>query len=128
MVGESLVVELFSLIDRLDLDGAVELYADDAVFLGARGRPEIRRTMERGLASHADVRTRHVIGNLRSHVVRGAVLVEFTNVAYTIPGPEEVPGGSVLARSVLDQEMLMRRDPDARLRIAEHRIIGYELP
>jgi len=128
LAGESLVVELFALIDRLDLDRAVALYADDAVFLRARGRGEIRAVMERGLAPHADDRTRHVIGNLRSHVVGGGVLVEFTNVAYTVHAPGELSGGSVSARSVLDQEMLMRRDPDSRLRIAEHRILGYELP
>jgi hypothetical protein len=128
MAGESLVVEFFARVDRVDLDGAVELYADDAVFLGARGRLEIRATMARGLAAHAGLRSRHVIGNLRSRVAQGMVLVEYTNVAYTLDRPGGLPDGSVIARSVLDQEMLLRKDPAARLRIAEHRILGYELP
>jgi hypothetical protein len=121
MAGESLVVEFFARVDRVDLDRAVALYADEAVFLGARGRVEIRAVMERGLAAHSGVRTRHVIGNLRSHVVGGMVLVEYTNVAYTLDGSGE-------ARSVLDQEMLLRPQPGSGLRIVEHRIMGYELP
>jgi hypothetical protein len=128
MAGEALVIEFFALVDRVDLDAAVGLYTGDAVFLGARGRVEIRATMERGLAANAGVRSRHVIANLRSRLVGGNLLVQFTNVAYTLDDSEEPAHDPVSARSVLDQEMLIRRESGSNLRIAEHRIIGYQVP
>jgi ketosteroid isomerase-like protein len=123
IAAEAVSVELFTRIDRRDLDGALDLYDADAVFLEARGRDEIRQTMTAGLAENAHVRSRHVLGNVRSSVV-GAdeVLVEYTAVAYTL-----ADGASPVARSVLDQEQLVRRGPDGGLRIAEHRIFGYRV-
>jgi ketosteroid isomerase-like protein len=122
--GQALPAEYFARIDRVDLDGAVELYREDATFLGVRGRPQIRQRMEQGLAPNAGRRSRHVIANLRSSLVdRDTLLVEYTAVAYTLDG-----SSPVAARSVFDQEMVIRRGPDGRLRIADHRIIGFEPP
>ena len=59
LAAQALVVELFGRIDRQDIDGAVALYAQDATFLGARGRDEIRETMLRGLSPNAGQRSRH---------------------------------------------------------------------
>jgi uncharacterized protein (TIGR02246 family) len=120
--GQGLPAEYFARIDRADLDGAVELYTEDATFLGARGRAQIRQRMEQGLAPNAGKRSRHVIANLRSSLVdRDTLLVEYTAVAYTLDG-----SNPVAARSVFDQEMVIRRGPEGWLRIADHRIIGFE--
>lgn len=122
--GQALPAEYFARIDRVDLDGAVELYAEDATFLGARGRHQIRQRMEQGLAPNAGNRSRHVIANLRSSLVdRDTLLVEYTAVAYTLDG-----SSPVATRSVFDQEMVIRRGPDGWLRIADHRILGFEPP
>jgi len=122
--GEALAAEYFARVDRVDLDGAVELYAEDATFLGARGCAQIRHRMEEGLASNADKRSRHVIANLRSSLVDGdTLLVEYTAVAYTLDGSSPVS-----TRSVFDQEMIIRRGPDGWLRIADHRILGFDPP
>jgi ketosteroid isomerase-like protein len=119
LAGQALVAEFFDRVDRGVLDDAVGLYAADAVFLGAQGRSAIRETMVRGLAPNADKRTRHVVGNVRSYPDGGVLVVRYTALAYTLDGP-----GPYAARSVLDQEMCMRRGPDGRLQIVEHRIFG----
>jgi hypothetical protein len=117
IAAQALVVELFARIDARDIDGAVALYARDAVFLGARGRREIREVMLRGLAPNASQRSRHVIGNLRSTPLGAdSVLVRYTAVAYTMNGT--VP---VAVRSILDQEQVVRRH-DGVLEVAEQRI------
>ncbi len=122
--GQAFPAEYFARIDRVDLDGAVELYTEDATFLGARGRAQIRQRMEQGLAPNAGNRSRHVVANVRSSLVnRDTLLVEYTAVAYTLDG-----SSPVATRSVFDQEMLIRRGPDGWLRIADHRIIGFEPP
>lgn len=119
-------MDLFARIDARDIDGAVALYADDAVFLAARGRDEIRAAMLQGLASNADQRSRHVIANVRSDFLDGAgdaVLVRYTAMAFTLvtPGPPAL-------RSILDQEQVIRRRADGRLEIAEQRIFGFQVP
>ena len=123
LAAQHLVIELFARIDARDIDGAVALYAEDAVFLGARGRREIREVMLRGLAPNAAQRSRHVIGNVRSAVLGAdSVLVRYTAVAYTMDGT--VP---VAVRSILDQEPVVRRR-DGALEVAEQRIPGFAPP
>lgn len=122
LAAEAVTVEYFALVDTGDLASATALYAEDAVFLGARGRAEIGQAMRRGLAVNAGLRSRHVIGNVRSTVLdAGTVVVDYTAVAYTLGEPPAV-------RSVLDQQQLLRRDPEGILRTAEHRIPGYAGP
>jgi ketosteroid isomerase-like protein len=117
LAAQALVVELFARIDAKDVDGAVALYAQDALFLGAKGRSEIRETMLRGLAPNAGQRSRHVIANLRSTPQDAdSVLVRYTAVAYTMEGT--VP---LAARSIIDQEQVVRRRGGA-LEVAEQRI------
>lgn len=121
--GQNFVAEYFARVDRRDVDGAVLMYAEDAVFLGALGRAEIRRTMEKGLAAHADRPTRHVIANVRASLRDPVtVLVEYTALAYTL-GTD----GPLSPRSILDQEMHMRAGDADRLLIAEHRIAGFRI-
>lgn len=124
LAAHALVAELFARIDRADIDDAAELYAEDASFLGARGPAEIRQTMQRGLEANAGHRSRHVIGNVRSGITEdGSVLVEYTVVAYTLDGT-----GPPAPRTVIDQEQVVRRRPDGRLEIAEHRLLGFVPP
>ena len=120
LASQRVVVELFRCIDAGDLDGALALYADDAVFRGAEGRAAIRAVVVKGLAPNADRRSRHVIGNLRAEIVGvdGAV-VRYTAVTYTLDGP-----GPYAPRSVLDQEQQHRVEPDGIVRIVRHDIPG----
>jgi hypothetical protein len=123
LAAQDLVIELFARIDAKDIDGAVSLYAVDAVFLGARGRHEIREVMLRGLAPNAGQRSRHVIANVRSVPLDDdSVLVRYTAVAYTMDGT-----APVAVRSILDQEQVVRRR-DGVLEVAEQRIPGFAPP
>jgi ketosteroid isomerase-like protein len=116
------VTEVFARLDAGDLDGALALYADDAELLGARGRPEIKAAMMRGMAPNAGKRTRHVISNLRARAIDDStMLVEYTAVTYTLDGP-----GPYAPRSILDQEQELRADRDGVLRVVRHRIFGFE--
>jgi len=123
LAAQALVMELFARIDAKDIVGAVALYAQDATFLGARGRHEIREVMLRGLAPNGEQRSRHVIGNVRSMPLDpDSVLVRYTAVAYTMDAA--VP---VAVRSILDQEQVVRRR-DGVLEVAEQRIAGFAPP
>lgn len=123
--AQALVVELFARIDARDLDGAVALYAEDATFLAATGRAQIRAQMVNGLAANAEHRSRHAITNVASAVLdERSVLVRYTAIAYTL-----LPEAAPQVRTVLDQEQVIRRRPDgAGLEIAEQRIFGFEPP
>lgn len=124
--AQALVVELFARIDAKDIDGAVGLYAADAEFLDAKGPAAIRDVMVRGLAPNADHQSRHVITNLRSRPAGGAsgsVVVSYTALAFTLAGD-----GPFAARSILDQEQVIRRRADGALEIAAQRIFGYGSP
>jgi hypothetical protein len=124
LASERLVIELFDRLDAHDLERAVELYADDATFLGAQGTAAIRETMRRGMAPNAGKRTRHVIGNLRSRALSAdTTQVQYTAVTYTLDGD-----GPYAPRSVLDQEQLHRLDADGTLRIVRHEIFGFAPP
>lgn len=124
LAAQALVSEYFARVDQRDIPGAVALYAEDATFLGARGPAEIRETMLRGLQNNVQHRSKHVIANLRSSSADAdLVLVEYTALAYTLDGP-----GPFAARSILDQQMLLRPGAEGGLRIVEHRIFGFEAP
>jgi hypothetical protein len=119
LASQHVVFELFSRLDERDLDGALALYADDAVFLGAQGRAAIRDVMVEGLAPNADKRSRHAIANVRGEVVGpDEAVVRYTAVTYTLDG-----GGPYPPRSVLDQQQ-RHRVVDGRVRIVRHEIFG----
>lgn len=119
LASAAIVAELFHRIDAGDVAGAVELYSDDATFLRARGKVEIRTALERGISSN---RSRHLITNVRARSEEGVgiMVVEYTAAAFTLEG-----GGPFAARAVLDQVQRHRRDPDGVVRIVEHQILGY---
>jgi hypothetical protein len=122
LAGPAVTVEYFARLDRRDRAGALDLYAEDAVFLGAHGRESIGAVMERGLAPNADHRTRHVVANVTARCADAGVVVAYTVLAYTL---DDV-GGKPALRTVLDQEMHLRPAPDGPLRIAEHRIFEFD--
>jgi hypothetical protein len=123
LAAQALAIEYFARIDRRDLDGALGLYAEDAVFLGVRGRDAIRAVAERGLAANAAHPTRHVVANLTASAAAepGSAVVRFTALAYTLAAGERPR-----LRTVLDQQMRVGRQPEGRMRITEHQIPGYD--
>jgi hypothetical protein len=123
LAAEALVTELFARLDALDVDAALELYDDDAVFLRAQGKAAIKDTMVRGMAPNADKRSRHLITNLRvARADPSTLRVEYTAVAFTLDGP-----GPYAPRSVFDQYQLHQQGGDGRVRVIEHQILGFEL-
>ena len=122
LAAEDLVVGYFTSVDGGRIAAAASLYTDDARFLGECGREAIRLAMERWRAANASVRSRHVIANLRSTKVgQDTVVVRYTALAYTL----DSAGGPAL-RSVLDQEMTLVVTDGRSLRIADHRIFGFD--
>jgi ketosteroid isomerase-like protein len=121
LASQAVVAEIFTRLDAQDIDGALELYDDDAAFLQARGKAAIKDTMTRGMAANADKRSRHVIANWRSSQPDGdTMVVEYTAVAYTLEGQGPFP-----PRAVFDQRQVHRLDPDGRLRVTDHQILGF---
>ncbi len=118
LASEAIVAELFSRIDGGDVAAVLELYADDATFLHARGKDEIRAVIQGGISAKP---SRHLITNVRARSDgAGTMVVEYTAAAFTLEGD-----GPFAARSVLDQRQRHRRDPDGVMRIVEHQIFGY---
>jgi hypothetical protein len=123
MACQAVVAEIFTRLDAQDVDGALELYDDDAVFLQARGKAAIKDTMVRGMAPNADKRSRHVITNMRaSKPGDETMVVEYTAVAFTLEGPGPYP-----PRAVFDQRQVHRLGPDGQLRVIDHQILGFGL-
>lgn len=123
LAGQAVVTELFARLDRRDFEGAVELYAEDAVLEGAKGQSEIRETILRSVASNAGQPTSHTVTNVRAAVTgHGEIVVHYTVVAYRLGGP-----GPYVAHAIINQQQTLRVAVDGNLRIAEHRVEGYDL-
>jgi hypothetical protein len=118
----ALVTELFARLDRADVDGVVELYADGAVLEGAKGKSAIRQSVMRSSGAVAGRPTAHIVTNLRASASGGAVAVEYTVVAYELAG-----SGPYSANVILNQRQIQERSQDGNLRIVEHRVQGYDL-
>src|SRR5699024_4860934 len=115
-------VEVFRCLDIPDVDAALELYANDAVFLGTRGKPAIRDLMQRGMSANASKRSRHLIANIGAWSTSDdTVVVVYTAAAFTLDGD-----GPFAARSVFDQRQRLQIDGYVRYRIVEHEIFGYD--
>jgi hypothetical protein len=121
--GQAVVTELFARLDRRDFECAVELYAEDAVLGGARGKTEIRETILRSVTSNAGQPTSHTVTNIRAAVTgHGEIVVDYTVVAYRLGGP-----GPYSAHAIIDQQQTLRVAADGNLRIGVHRVEGYPL-
>jgi hypothetical protein len=121
--AERLVSEYFARLDRADVEGLLELYADDASLQGAKGKAEIRQAIMSSSAAVAGKDSPHLPTNIRAASFGDGVAVDFTVVAYMREGPAPWP-----AISILNQRQILKRSgPDGGLQIAEHLVHGFDL-
>lgn len=121
--AERLVSEYFARLDRADVEGVLELYADDAVLEGAKGKAAIRQVILSSSAAVAGKSSPHIPTNIRAVSTGDGVAVDYTVVAYLQEGPGPYP-----AIAILHQRQILRRSaPDGSLQIVEHRVQGFDL-
>jgi len=117
-----LVAELFARLDRADVEGMVELYAEDATLEGAEGKDAIRQAIRDSSGAVRGTPTAHVLSNVRATVIDDRVVVDYTVVGYVLEGP-----GPYAANVILNQRQVHSQSSDGSLRIVEHRVEGYDL-
>jgi hypothetical protein len=121
--AERLVSEYFARLDRADVEGVLELYADDAVLQDAKGKDAIRQAILSSSAAVAGKRSPHIPTNIRAASIDDGVAVDYTVVAYLQEGPGPYP-----AIAILNQRQILKRSaPDGSLQIVEHRVQGFDL-
>jgi len=117
------VSEYFARLDRADVEGVLELYADDAVLQEAKGKEAIRQAILSSSAAVAGKNSPHIPTNIRAASIDDGVAVEYTVVAYLQEGPGPYP-----AIAILNQRQILKRSaPDGSLQIVEHRVQGFDL-
>jgi AcrR family transcriptional regulator len=118
-----LVGEYFARLDRADVEGVLELYADDAVLQDAKGKDAIRQAILSSSAAVAGQKSPHIPTNIRAASTDDGVAVDYTVVAYLQEGPGPYP-----AVAILNQRQILKRSAsDGSLQIAEHRVQGFDL-
>ena len=121
--AERLVSEYFARLDRADVEGLLELYADDAVLQDAKGKAAIRQAILRTSAAVAGKKSPHIPTNIRAASIDDGVAVDYTVVAYLQEGPGPYP-----AIAILNQRQILKRSAsDGSLQIVEHRVQGFDL-
>ena len=121
--AERLVSEYFARLDRADVEGVLELYADDAILQEAQGKTAIRQAILSSSAAVAGQNSPHIPTNIRAASIDGGVAVDYTVVAYRQAGPGPYP-----AIAILNQRQILKRSaPGGGLQIAEHRVQGFDL-
>jgi hypothetical protein len=120
--AQSVVIEMFARLDRADVEGVLELYAEDAILEGAEGKSAIRQSILRSAGAVNGRPTAHIVTNLRAWAQDDGVAVEYRVVAYELDGTGPHPAHIILA-----QRQIQKLGPDGNLRIAEHRVEGYDL-
>ena len=120
--AQSVVTEVNTRMDAGDLEGALDLYAEDAVLQAVRGKPAIHQTMLHSSAAGAGKPACHVVTNVRAAVDGDAVVVQCTLIAYLLDGPR--PYG---ANAVLNVRYVLKQSAAGNLRIIEQRVEGYDL-
>jgi hypothetical protein len=120
--AQLVITELNARLDRFDIEGALDLYADDAVLEAVQGRDAIRQTIMHSGAAGSKRRACHVVSNVRAVTDEDAVVVDCTQVAYLLEGPPPYP-----ANIILEVHYVLRPSADGSLRIVEQRIPGYHL-
>jgi ketosteroid isomerase-like protein len=121
--AELLVGEYFARLDRADVDGLLELYADDATLQGARGKAAIRQAILGHSAAVAGKNSPHIPTNIRAASTGDSVAVDYTVVAYLQEGPGPYP-----AIAILNQRQILKRSAsDGCLQIVQHQILGFDL-
>ena len=120
--AERLVSEYFARLDRADVEGLLELYADDAVLQDAKGKAAIRQVILSTSAAVAGKNSPHIPTNIRAVSIDDGVAVDYTVVAYLQEGPGPYP-----AVAILNQRQILKRSAsDGSLRIVEHRVQGFD--
>ena len=120
--AERLVSEYFARLDRADVEGVLELYADDAVLQDARGKEAIRQAILSSSGAVAGQKSPHIPANIRAVSTGDGVAVDYTVVAYLQEGPGPYP-----AIAILNQRQILKRSAaDGMLRIVEHRVQGFD--
>ena len=115
--------EYFARLDRADVEGVLELYADDAVLQAVQGKDAIRQAIVSSSAAVAGQKSPHIPTNIRAVSTGDGVAVDYTVVAYLQEGPGPYP-----AVAILNQRQILKRSAsDGRLQIAEHRVQGFDL-
>ena len=117
-----LVGEYFSRLDRADVEGVLELYAEDATLEDVKGKNAIRQTILDSSGAVAGKTMPHLPVNIRALAVDDCVVVDYTVIAYSLEGPGPYP-----AVAILNQRQIHKRTaPDGSLQIVEHRVQGYD--
>jgi hypothetical protein len=121
--AERLVSEYFARLDRADVAGLLELYADDAVLQDAKGKDAIRQAILSSSGAVAGKNSPHIPTNIRAASIDNGVAVDYTVIAYLQEGPGPYP-----AIAILNQRQILKRSAsDGSLQIVEHRVQGFDL-
>lgn len=121
--AQRVVGEYYARLDHADVEGLLELYADDATLEGATGKEEIRQTILRSSGAVAGRKSPHLPTNIRAAAVDDSVVVDYTVVVYLQEGPGPYPATAILNQ----RQVLKRSGPDGHLLIVDHRVQGYDL-
>jgi SnoaL-like domain len=122
--AERMVSEYFARLDRADVEGVLELYADDAVLQGAKGKAAIREAIVSSSAAVAGKDSPHIPTNIRAASTGEGVAVDYTVVAYLREGPGPYPAIAILSQ----RQLLKPSAADGMLRIVDHQVTGFDLP
>ena len=120
--AQLVVTEVNARIDAGDLEGALDLYAEDTVLEAARGKPAIHQAMLHSSAAGAGKPACHVVTNLRAITNDDAMVVNCNLVAYLLDSPR--PYG---ANVILNLKYILKPSSAGNLRIVEQRVEGYDL-
>jgi hypothetical protein len=120
--AQRLVGEYFARLDRADVEGVLELYAEDAALEDVKGKNAIRQSILDSSGAVAGKTVPHLPVNIRAAVVDDSVVVDYTVIVYSLDGPGPYP-----AVAIINQRQIHRRTaPDGSLRIVDHRVQGYD--
>jgi len=125
--AQLVVTEANARLDDGDIDGALDLYADDAVLeaaggRAARGRGAIRQSIMRNAAAGAGRLALHVVSNVRAFTDDGAVVIDCTQIAYLLESPRPYA-----PQSIHNVRYVLKPSSAGNLRIVEQRVPDYEL-
>jgi ketosteroid isomerase-like protein len=121
--AQRLVSEYFARLDRADVEGLLELYADDATLQGAKGKDEIRQSIMANSAAVHGRNSPHSPLNIRAAADGDGVVVDYTVVAYMLDEP-----GPYAAHAILNQRQVLKpRAADGALQIVEQLVHGFDL-
>lgn len=121
--AEYVVTEVNTRLDAGDIEGALDLYADDAVLEDVRGRDAIRQTIMHTAAAGAGRKACHIVANFRCSIDGDAVVMDTSQIAFLVEDRGPYPASSVL----LLVRYVLKPSSDGNLRIVEQRVPGYKL-